>query len=800
MPPGGKRPERRTGKSRFRPSDAGLTDVVPSLERTQDNLDSLYRGLILPQATHKYIPLGPHEIRLLHLLPADNKGDMLYAELKNVRLDDTRLQYLALSYTWGYEEPTQRMWIRKPELPLRAPRTPIDRFINHARETIMEKQKLKPNATFYVRPNLGEALRHLRNYSGETRDPAEREPQTIVLWIDWICINQNDGNEKSTQVRMMADIYKRAADVCIWLGKESEDSSIGLNFVNRVPQHERDDMFSAKDSTPQQWGAFVALMRKEWFRRRWVVQELALAKQAYLMCGDASVDWFDYCAAVETFFRQFETIAALYGDSPDFKQRLDALGNMRAAGAAKMIAVTNEFVRGSKDRLKSLEALVSELTMFEAGDPRDTVYALVALARDIRHDSQRPMPDWQLNTSQVNFVVDYKKNILQVFKDFIAFCIIGSARLDIICRKWAPNRNRKHLTVKERLKYRGRPPPVQEVKLPSWIGLLQDSAFGHPRSGPPLRVGGNSLVDTNQRYNACGGSRAEISFGEVDAIQPQDEASLDLRKRSLPENPSTHKVSARETLSTSSRRASDGTIYVRGFRIRAITKITHRLYEGMIPSECLIMGGCKDEIDDDDEEVTSIPEELWRTLVANKTPEGDPPPRSYLDALSLAMERRNPNGDIHTAELIRQGKPPWMVEFLTRVQEVIWDKRFFLLEDTGDLSYCFGIGPSGAQIGDFVCVLLGCSVPVILSPVNANDSRYGYKLVGEAYLHGMMDAIADWSATAVQPEIKRDKDFLGNQYTTERSVRSPGSPGNRNPKYRPEDPGARGVQSNLDYK
>ena len=228
------------------------------------------------------------------------------------------------------------------------------------------------------------------------------------------------------------------------------------------------------------------------------------------------------------------------------------------------------------------------------------------------------------------------------------------------------------------------------------------------------------------------------SISERTLICPVGETSLDLRKRNLLENPSTHKVDARETLTASSHRASDGTIYVRGFRIRAITEITHRLYEGMVPSECLIMGGCK-EIIDGDEKITSIPEEFWRTLVANKTPEGNPAPRSYLDALSLAMERRNLNGDIHTAALIHQGKPAWMVEFLTRVQEVIWDKRFFLLEDTGDLTYCFGIGPSGAQVGDFLCVLLGCSVPVVLSPVHRIDPRYGYRLVGEAYLHGMMD-------------------------------------------------------------
>ena len=109
------------------------------------------------------------------------------------------------------------------------------------------------------------------------------------------------------------------------------------------------------------------------------------------------------------------------------------------------------------------------------------------------------------------------------------------------------------------------------------------------------------------------------------------------------------------------------------------------------------------------------------------------------EAQTRAIELRNVNGDIHTAELIRQGKPPWMVEFLKRVQEVIWDKRFLTLANAGELSYHFSTAPSRAKVGDLIVILLGGRVPVVLSPVNEADPRCGFRLIGEAYLHGMMD-------------------------------------------------------------
>ncbi len=76
-----------------------------------------------------------------------------------------------------------------------------------------------------------------------------------------------------------------------------------------------------------------------------------------------------------------------------------------------------------------------------------------------------------------------------------------------------------------------------------------------------------------------------------------------------------------------------------------------------------------------------------------------------------------------------------MVEFLERVQSVVWNRKFF----TTSNKTLFGLGPDGLQSGDVVAVLYGCSVPVVLRAV---ENRTHYKLVGECYIHGLMDGQA----------------------------------------------------------
>lgn len=59
-----------------------------------------------------------------------------------------------------------------------------------------------------------------------------REPrQSRVLWIDAICINQKDTDEKNIQIPLMGDIYKTASQVVVWLGASTPEIELAVSWV-----------------------------------------------------------------------------------------------------------------------------------------------------------------------------------------------------------------------------------------------------------------------------------------------------------------------------------------------------------------------------------------------------------------------------------------------------------------------------------------------------------------------------------------------------------------------------------------
>ncbi|KAK4173663.1 putative heterokaryon incompatibility protein [Triangularia setosa] len=130
----------------------------------------------MTQSARKYEPLNHHDssIRLLRLLPG-RWIDSIHCELQTVSLDDNPA-YDALSYVWGNPQ---------KKAPIIIDRSPVE-----------------------ATKNLIAALRRLRS-----------SIDVKVLWVDAICINQADNNEKTHQIGMMARIYKSAADVQVFLGE-----------------------------------------------------------------------------------------------------------------------------------------------------------------------------------------------------------------------------------------------------------------------------------------------------------------------------------------------------------------------------------------------------------------------------------------------------------------------------------------------------------------------------------------------------------------------------------------------------
>jgi hypothetical protein len=175
----------------------------------------------------QYFPLslGAGNIRLLHLLPYNDENEPIQCQLFDYALQKSGKRmhlYSALSYVWGDSEKPRSIYIDKHDLP--------------------------------VTENLYTALLHLRNPSYKR-----------ILWIDAICIDQNNTAEKEQQILFMAKIYSQANSVLVWLGEAADNSDQALETI-RVAGGKATNSFNNEINL----SAVLALLQRQWFRRIWV--------------------------------------------------------------------------------------------------------------------------------------------------------------------------------------------------------------------------------------------------------------------------------------------------------------------------------------------------------------------------------------------------------------------------------------------------------------------------------------------------------------------------------------------------
>jgi hypothetical protein len=175
-----------------------------------------------------YTSLDPslQEIRLLDLAPGA-RGAPLACTTRTTALPSKPL-YTALSYTWGPPQPSVRI-------------------------------TFNAHPSIAITANLAAALRQLRH-------PTD----TVVLWVDALCINQQDVVEKSSQIQYMREIYSQAAQTVIWLGEEAEDSGHAMEVIGRL---DGEDPVSEKNVIDDRGlRAIGALQERTWWERIWVIQ------------------------------------------------------------------------------------------------------------------------------------------------------------------------------------------------------------------------------------------------------------------------------------------------------------------------------------------------------------------------------------------------------------------------------------------------------------------------------------------------------------------------------------------------
>jgi hypothetical protein len=195
-----------------------------------------------------------------------------------------------------------------------------------------------------------------------------------------------------------------------------------------------------------------------------VVQEIALARKAKLYCGSDNIDWQDFADAVSLFVEvesATHRLSEIMRRDDQFHHVPDFFGYVSALGATVLVEAVNTLFRESVDGsrrepLLSIEYLVSKMTVFGVTEPRDAIYALLAIAKDTAPiatrqqmaDAAKPgarqIQQWARNTTAKPYRVDYDQSIAEICREFTRFCIRQAEKaepvsaLDIICRPWAP--------------------------------------------------------------------------------------------------------------------------------------------------------------------------------------------------------------------------------------------------------------------------------------------------------------------------------------------------------------------------
>lgn len=266
---------------------------------------------------------GSDNFRLLRLHGSVSSNDPIHCSIEVAQLEDPDVPlYEALSYTWADLDGDKRNCM------------PI--YIGKHFDVLL------------VTKNCESALRRLRKRSDR------------LLWIDSICIDQNNSRERSAQVTHMDKIYSIASRVLIYLGEPSSGPGEALTAVNTC----------ASPSDTQNDAAFlVELAKRPYFKRLWVIQEVGLATRASVIYGVLIMHWTDLCSAFQSC-----------GAAPQWIKHFSAPVQRRREAPSVF-----ELLLDTKGAL--------------CNDPRDRLFGIIGLANT--RDKELLLTDYSLSAQQL---------------------------------------------------------------------------------------------------------------------------------------------------------------------------------------------------------------------------------------------------------------------------------------------------------------------------------------------------------------------------------------------------------------
>ncbi|KAG7411841.1 heterokaryon incompatibility protein-domain-containing protein [Fusarium sp. MPI-SDFR-AT-0072] len=629
--------------------------------------------------------------------------------------------FIALSYVWGYPK---RKEGEPPHL------ITVD------------------GVAFEVGPNLYFALTQLSR--------SMRIRQGFKVWIDAICINQADLDERSQQVTRMRDIYQSAWQVVIWLGPEEHESLLAISALYWLARESEldkpmDNFYFEEFSVDLRplviiWPRYKSSMKKDvyralfhfftrpYWRRMWIVQEVAMGNMnSPVLCGNACISWNDLYKAVgiiatdeSRFGREIlETVQPRILPAWSFEFARDRLLHERTWAPERMWKIHQTMTK-----IQNNQKIASESTKWG-----ELVRAL-NLARDslVTEEKDRVYGILGIKAiaDRVHIEPDYKLSLSAIYTNFTEELLSGGD-LNILRLASGHGGYVPFKRTSDNL-----PPPVRNRSIAPVLLSMLDTV---------TRLQGKTPVGTPCKHSLP-------SWAICWSCSPAPTAQL----RGMYQ--ADRNLGSAMPMSVITNMA----LTVNGIVIDTITSLSafhidecnERYPDNTFASTCSIYG-----------DIEATREALWRTIVADTIAEQkDQAPETYSWLLDHKLWQRGVAGvytygfGLHdfmarnqqlrvcgyTLEQLIFGHNKWLTKFRmivgdnyynsteTQRETLSWAinamawRRLF-----GTKNGRMGLGTCAAEINDKIVLLRGCNTPLILREFNG-----GWKLIGECYTHGVM--------------------------------------------------------------
>jgi len=285
------------------------------------------------QQFFSYRPLDfdDHEIRLLTLGSLSSNDSIISCSISHVSLISPGT-YIALSYCWGDAASTETILLENERVP--------------------------------VTKNLASALRALQ----------KQKKNDVRVWADAVCINQQNNEERSHQVRNMREIYSKASEVFCWVSEKSDPKlPRAIEYMLGIATHSKPDVLSEPEldasMKDQYWKSLIDIFREPYWRRVWIIQEVAVASKATMSFGNFTMGW----ETLAIILRLMKVDLSLHSDD-------QAIPEPSFLNAHHLLEIRERFLI-KRDPLSLLEAI--QLTQHTlATDPRDKIFALLGISHD----------------------------------------------------------------------------------------------------------------------------------------------------------------------------------------------------------------------------------------------------------------------------------------------------------------------------------------------------------------------------------------------------------------------------------